>query len=167
MHNWRCEQSQNASPFDWNNQLIPKSNWGSKQSEELRKYWGWNEVPVAKGIVDDVGSWDSIIIKLPADICQNNQGRDDKPSCLHNPAKQQLEKDLDQFVSQGKLKPGSSHIGDRPGSYVLFVREHADKSGNWQREFFCTNWDSPNGKYHIKSQNDHCWIESGRASLAV
>jgi len=53
----------------WNNQLLPQSDWSSQTSEELRKYWGWNEIPVAKKIVYDPQQWDAIIIKLPADAC--------------------------------------------------------------------------------------------------
>lgn len=154
--------------FDWNNQLIPKSKWQDDKSGELRKYWGWNEVPVGKWIVDEPMSWDSIIIKLPADTCEDGQwGRDDHPSCLHDAAKNQLEKDLDQFVSQGKLVPGQNNLANRPGSYVLFVREYGDDSRNWQREFFCANWDSPNGQYHIKYKDNNCWIEKSWASLAI
>ena len=65
---------QNALPwarFSWNNQLIPASSWDFQTSDELRKYWGWNEIPVAKSVVDYTGSWDAIIIKLLADVFQN------------------------------------------------------------------------------------------------
>jgi len=137
---------------EWNNQLIPQSNWGSSSSSELRKYWGWNEIPVAKWVVDDPGNWDAIIIKLPADVCQNDWGSMDDPSCLDSRAQLQLEADLGGYINSGKLVPGSENVGNRPGSYVLFAREYAvpwtgDNPGagyNWQRYFFCTSWVSPN-----------------------
>lgn len=138
----------------WNNQLVPQSDWSSTETTELRKYWGWNEVPVAKAVVNDAGSWDAIIIKLPADACQRSQwGVDDDPSCLTSDAQEQLEKDLDQYVTGGKLKVGGEHANQRPGSYVLFVREYADTSMNWQRQFFCSGWISPNSKYQVVHSN--------------
>jgi len=158
----------------WNNQLIPQSDWGAQSSEELRKYWGWNEVPVAKSIVNDAKEWDAIIIKLPADACNDgNWGLSDDPSCLSSAATHQLEADLDQFVNSGKLVPGSGNTGLRPGSYVLFVREYGTTYGtsgttefivNWSRHFFCSNWVSPNNKWQVvyaKSANGNtaCYIE--------
>lgn len=148
--------------FDWNNQLIPQSDWGSGQSSELRKYWGWNEVPIGKWTSDDAQNWDSVIIKLPADACQRGDwGMYDDASCLDKSAQKQLETDLEQFVQQGKLKPGKSNRGKRPGSYILFVREYADDSRNWQRYFFCKNWESPNRKYHTRHNGDDCYISHG------
>jgi len=147
----------------WNNQQIPESDWSQGSSEEIRKYWGWNEIPVAKWIVDDAHQWDAIIIKLPADVC--GDGKEDQPHCLNNDAQAQLEQDLDNFKTNGKLVPGSDNIGNRPGSYVLFVREVADNSGNWRREFFCSDWTSPNNMYHIvyanPGGNSACYMASG------
>jgi len=143
----------------WNNQLIPQSDWSQQTSEELRKYWGWNEIPVATSIVNDPEQWDAIIIKLPADVCSKGDwGAHDDPSCLSSVAKDQLENDLDQFVNNGKLVLGLGNIGNRPGSYVLFVREYgsiydsspgSDLGVNWSREFFCSNWKTPNEKYEV------------------
>lgn len=147
----------------WNNQLIPASDWSSKSSEEYRKYWGWNEIPVSKLIVDDALNWDAIIIKLPADLCENGAwGGDDIPDCLSADGKNQLEQDLDLFVQQGKLVPGMQNAGNRPGSYILFAREYGQTYGasggddfgvNWSRYFFCTNWVSPSGKYQVVHAN--------------
>jgi len=150
----------------WNNQLLPQSDWSSQTSEELRKYWGWNEIPVAKKIVYDPQQWDAIIIKLPADACNTGDwGKNDDPSCLSSAAQDQLEYDLDQFVINGKLVPGLDYISSRPGSYVLFVREYGNTYGtgseigvNWSREFFCSNWVSPKHKYEVVD-GDHCYIQ--------
>merc|ERR1740115_712957 len=99
----------------WNNQLIPQSDWSQQTSEELRKYWGWNEIPVAASIVNDPEQWDAIIIKLPADVCSNGDwGAHDDPSCLSSVAKDQLENDLAQFVNNEQLVPGLKNIGNRP-----------------------------------------------------
>lgn len=89
--------------------------------------------------------------------------------CLEDWVQWDLESQLDQFVQQGKLKPGAANIGYRPGSYVVFVREwgtlwgsslessrnHSREVGssfsgvNWQRWFYCEDWLSPGGKYKI------------------
>lgn len=154
----------------WNNQKIPVSDWGSQQSAELRKYWGWNEIPVGKDIANKPQSWDAIIIKLPADLCQNQWGANDDPSCLTDEAKRQLESDLDSYVKNRKLLLGEQHITDHPGSAILFVREFGGTYGkegkdsfgvNWSREFFCTTWQSPSHKYQVKSSQKGCFIDSG------
>jgi len=134
----------------WNNQQIPKSDWSQGTSEEIRKYWGWNEIPVAKWIVNDAQQWDAIIVKLPADVCnQGDWGEKDQPDCLTDDAKAELEQNLDDFKNSGKLVPGPGNIANRPGSYILFVREVADDSLNWRREFFCSDWTSPKNMYQI------------------
>jgi len=146
-----------ASP-SWNNRLSPRMDETSNRPEEMRKYWGWNEVPVSRQVVDDYSNWDAVIVKLPAAVCDQHSdlGMTDSPSCLGFQAQWQLEKDLDDFVQQGKLVPGLEHMGERPGSYVLFVREYGEKYSNngaegvnWQRFFFCESWTSPNNKYQI------------------
>lgn len=148
--------------FYWNNQRIPASDWSSGSSEEIRKYWGWNEIPLAKWIVEDVNSWDAIVVKLPADVCATGDwGVKDDPACLSAAAQELLEQDLDQFVQQGKLIPGADAIGTRPGSYILFAREYGTTYGtlgvdwgvNWSREFFCNSWVSPNHKYQVVYAN--------------
>jgi hypothetical protein len=176
---------------DWNNQQVPLADWRSGESPEMRKYWGWNEIPVDRNIVEDTSNWDAVMIKLPADICNNHWGAQDTVWCLGDWEQQDLENQLDQFVQQGKLKPGAENVGYRPGSYVVFVREwgtlwgsslessrnHSREVGssfsgvNWQRWFYCEDWISPNGKYKItpvaKDQdpngNGACYIEYGGA----
>lgn len=171
----------------WNNQRVPLSDWGSGETSELRKYWGWNEIPVDRDIVEDPANWDAVVVKLPADICQNNFGSWDSVWCLGSTEQWDLENQLDQFVQNGKLVPGAENVGSRPGSYVVFAREwgqtwenslgssrnHTLKAGskwsgvNWQRWFFCEEWWSPGGKYHIVHMpqsddpdgNGACYIE--------
>jgi hypothetical protein len=162
----------------WNNQLIPSTDWPSQSPEDFRKYWGWNEIPVAKWVVDDSTQWDAIIVKLPADVCNNDDwGVNDDPACLSTTAQEQLENDLDQFVQQNKLIPGKDNIRFRPGSYILFVREYGQTFGtnggfdvNWSREFFCSNWVSPSNKYQVIYSNSGpesiCYFDHASKSAA-
>lgn len=53
----------------------------------------------------------------------------------------------DQF---GYLVPGEENMGNRPGSYVAFVREWYDADADrWRKWFFCEDWNGPLGKYKI------------------
>jgi len=122
---------------DWNNQWMPESRWGESTSQD-RIYWGWNEIPVTTKLVEDPGRWDSIIIKLPAGICSDD-GKFDKPECLDDAAQSDLYTQLKSFEDAGKLRTGATHINYRPGSYILFVREHRVENG-WSRYFFCRNY---------------------------
>merc|ERR1740117_1709752 len=160
---------------DWNNGMLPTSNWQTDNTAEMRKYWGWNEVPVDRDTVDNAMNWDAIMVKLPADICNNNWGQEDSISCLGQTEQWALEGDLDSMVSSGKLLLGSSNMGSRPGSYIVIVREwgdpyDGDNGGvNWNRLFFCEDWSSPGGKYkivHMKKSDDPndngaCYLDSG------
>lgn len=172
---------------NWNNQMVPSSDWSQGTPDELRKYWGWNEIPVDRDVAEDPNSWDAVLIKLPAAICGTDaMGGDDSLFCLGGAEAQAVEDDLDSFVNSGKLNPGWTNVGSRPGSYVVLVREYAriwEKSStadegklgakwqeyDWQRYFFCENWQSPNGKYqivHMTPSEDPngrgaCYIEWG------
>jgi hypothetical protein len=173
---------------EWNNQMVPTSDWSQNTAQEMRKYWGWNEVPVDRNIVEDPLNWDAVIIKLPAAICDDTQspgalGGQDSLKCLGNLESQALEDDLDSFVQQKKLYPGVDNVANRPGSYVVLVREWGNtwaQSGelgatwngiNWQKYFFCENWQSPSGKYqivHMKPSQDPnkrgaCYLDYGGA----
>jgi hypothetical protein len=155
---------------------VPASNWDAQSSTtELRKYWGWNEIPVSKSVVNDANNWDAIVIKLPADLCQQGDyGKQDAPSCLQQDALQQLENDLDQFVNNKKLALGYGNMGSHPGSDILFAREFGTTYGsfgdsswgvNWSREFFCANWVSPNKKYQVVSNSDgSCYLDAAGSS---
>jgi len=163
--------------LEWNNAMIPKADWYNWDTAEQRKYWGWNEVPADTKFMEDAGNWDTIMIKLPAAVCDKNDGdwgKFDGPECLGTAESQQLELDLKEFVQQGKLLVGAEHSGERPGSHIVFVREYADSwdqltataSGsppnlNWQRQFFCANWNSANGLYQVVDSADACYLDNG------
>lgn len=137
--------------LEWNNQKVPISNWGGGTAQD-RIYWGWNEVPITRAFVDYPGNWDSLIIKLPADLCQNGDfGTYDTPDCLSKSAQYALEKNLESMEGDAFFVPGVDQISSRPGSYIVFVREHSYSAnpGVWQRYFFCYDWNSPSGVYDI------------------
>jgi len=75
----------------------------------------------------------------------------------------QLEYALNDYVSNNLLIPGIQNVGNRPGSYVVIIREYADQTGNYNREFYCETWMSPNQVYRIvySADNDCCYIEYG------
>merc|ERR1712072_489121 len=50
----------------WLNGMAPQ--WGTTPSP----YWGWNEVPVTREIVDSAKWWDAVMIKLPAGLTSFN-----------------------------------------------------------------------------------------------
>jgi hypothetical protein len=155
----------------WNNQMVPASNWDAWTVEEIRKYWGWNEIPVDRNVVEDANNWDAVMIKLPAAICgDGSMGGDDTAQCLGTQEKQALDEDLGSFVDSGKLIPGIGNLGGHPGSDVVFAREYGQfyssstKEGelgssaqgtNWQRWFYCESITL--GKYqivHMKPSDD-------------
>jgi len=158
---------------DWNNQLIPSSDWDSFDPNDMRHYWGWNEVPVTKSIVDDASYWDAVMIKLPANICGSDDwGASDSVSCMGMPQQKQIEVELKAFVDNFKLTPGIDHAQTRPGSTVVFVREwgtgftsSGDLSNtgwsdiNWQRWFFCENWYGPRGWFNVLSSGEECYVD--------
>lgn len=53
------------------------------------------------------------------------------------------------------MKLGVGALTDRPGSYVVIMREWAHSIAGWgpdqywSKWFFCENWVSPTGKYKI------------------
>mmetsp|Transcript_51556 Transcript_51556/g.137608 ORF Transcript_51556/g.137608 Transcript_51556/m.137608 type:complete len:463 (-) Transcript_51556:106-1494(-) len=162
---------QNALYFErytWNNQMVPTANWGGGTAED-RKYWGWNEVPMDAQVLNDPGNWDAVMIKLPADTCQEGTyGTTDRPSCLTTEAQNQLEKDLQSFIDNGALLLGGNNAGSRPGSTVVFAREYMYPydSGLWYRKFFCAQWATPSGDYtiHFEATNSNttgaCYISN-------
>jgi len=136
---------------NWNNQMMPQSSWGGGTAQD-RIYWGWNEVPMDASFMNTPSNWDSVLIKLPADICQRGDyGVYDTPDCLSGDAQSQLESDLSAVENSGVLVPGEDNVGERPGSYTLFAREYMypEASGNWYRYFFCAYWQSPTAKYTV------------------
>merc|ERR1719453_1018091 len=107
-------------------------------------------------------NWDAIMIKLPAIL--EGDGTQDRLSMLDAARGTSLEDMLNFYVyTKGMLVPGSDNVQYRPGSSVVIVRESIDSAGNFQREFFCETWFSPNGAYAIYYYSDSqiCYIEWG------
>lgn len=111
-------------------------------------YWGWNEIPWDRATLADQQNWDAVLIHLPVEICGFG-GNSDSPDCLADAAKFKLESTLSKWVNSGYLVPGFDYIGNRPGSYVVFVREFYLDGVGWQRWFFCQYWASPSGTFEI------------------
>jgi len=139
---------------EWNNQLAPISNWSSGKPDDIRRYWGWNEVPVNSTAIADHNNWDAVIVKLPANICKVANGTMDNATCLDSDARKNLETDLQFFVSKQHLKIGAAHLDEKPGSNVVFVREFQIGLDHWEREFFCANWTSPSKRFRIVHLTD-------------
>jgi len=152
---------------EWNNGMVPQTDLTSGDSEQIRKYWGWNEIPVDREIVENDQNWDSIMVKLPADLCNDGSwGGSDSISCLGQKEKVALEADIDSFVQNGKLLTGYDNVGSHPGSDIVVVREWGapfdDHGGvNWSKWFFCE--DAVIGKYKITSDdpagNGACYLD--------
>jgi len=128
--------------------------------EDVRRYPGWNEIPVDKETVSDKNNWTSIAVKLPANVCDDPTGATEANSvtlindCLDDTAKLNLECQISDFVAYGYITPGSDHISTRgASSYVAILKEHQiqddNKPGIFFREFYCENWISPNGVWEI------------------
>jgi len=161
---------------DWTDGTFPWAHYGDGVDltphnqggfDGDRRYWGWNEVPVDKELVNNPLNWDAIIIKLPTDM---GSGKYDRLSNLDNVFglghELALEYALNTYVWNDDpnlriLVPGLENIGNRPGSYVVLVREFPDSNGNFFREFYCETWTSPNARYQIVYDNDMCYMAWG------
>jgi len=136
----------------WSNQKVPKSEW-SQDPASLRRYWGWNEMPMNKARITNANNWDAIMIKLPADI----GGRADASDSvwdLSQGARMRMAKDIEQWADAGYLVPGLDNLSNRPGSYVLFVKEFADDNYNWETMFYCEDWSESFSKIKIVFKED-------------
>merc|ERR1719253_827252 len=152
----------------WNNLLLPKSfpyDGGNPQSQ--RRYWGWNEIPLDKSKVENAENWDAVVIKLPPTAC-GGDGKSDAPHCLSSDAGYHLEGLFDWYIAQNFLKSGAQYAGQRPGSYVVFLKEYFVGNRHWQRQFFCDGWKSPGGKYEVvytpidsKNKYGDCHLQPG------
>lgn len=111
--------------------------------------WGWNEIPLDRQTLGDPMNWDAVMIHLPAEICSSG-GAEDYAQCLVSDVQWRLEQTFDKWVNAGYLVPGMDNLANRPGSYVVWVRE-IQENGDWYRWFFCSWWTSPSGKYEIVS----------------
>merc|ERR1712070_792330 len=115
---------------------------------------GWNEIPVSREVVTNMDNWDAIMIKLPADACLSDNGRNDQLSCYDQRFHPAIEYAIDSHVDAGYLAVGRSAMTASPSSSMVLVRELMDDSGNYFREFFCESWVSPNGKYQLVFEAD-------------
>jgi len=116
--------------------------------EMARRYWGWNEVPVSKDLINDDTNTCAYMIKLPANICRGPHEHDEI-KCLGRGEQGQLEQDLTALVSHGHIVPGRDKMTKRPGSYMVVVREFDTGNGIYERQFFCQNWVSPSWKFKL------------------
>jgi len=123
-----------------------------------RLYEGWNEVPTDRDIIGNAAMWDTLLLKLPANICGHG-GADDSLNCLDTRAKQRLEAKLKEYQGAGYLVPGRDHISTKPGSYVSVAREF-QTFGKWERQFFCEPWTSPSGRWSVMYEQQ-TWSDPG------
>lgn len=145
--------SDNPSQFDINSQRI---------------YWGWNEVPVAQDTAKDASNWESFAIVLPTGV--------DSANYLDADRMAMIDCQINAQVAQGTLIPGGDYAGSRPGSYILMMKTYfnyendADASSGgyyseYQKEFFCENWSSPNGYYQVQISHLMIMKDSVTASI--
>lgn len=140
---------------DWTDDSMPFAHWNT-QAESRRPYWGWNEIPVSQDIIENPANWDCMMIKLPAEI--------DYLNWMGSPYLYQLEDDLSNWVYNiGLILVGEENVNNRPGSYMVVVRETTDDYVNYQRLFFCEDWYSPGGVYHLSFDPDYstCFLDWG------
>jgi len=157
--------------WSWNNQQAPQQSWEDKNPNSFWGYWGWNEIPMALADLTPPENHQTIFIHLPTSICGHGGG-DDSVDCLEEGQQWALENDLDNWVNGkdgfGYLVPGSSNIGNRPGSYIVFVRQwYSVDEDRWRKYFFCENWEGRLGKYKIVAipwgggDDGACYVDYG------
>jgi len=151
--------------YDWSNQMLPVSNWDGTPVNQ-RLFWGWNEIPVDRVTIDTATNWDAVFIKMPAAVCDGADS--DNVWCLTTGGQEVLERDLDTWISNDFLLVGASNVGNRPGSYIIYMTDSITASGAWTRSFYCQDWQSPSGKYKtvfvpITTSNQYgaCYLEWG------
>merc|ERR1711884_988669 len=115
------------------------------------------------GVADSPSNWDAVMIKLPAMVCGGIDH--DSLNCLQGKAKGRLEQDLSGWVQKGTLKTGVGAISQRPGSYIVLVKEFWNGIG-YERHLYCESWTSPASKFKIvfeayKSKQDpgKCYLD--------
>lgn len=148
--------------WDWNDGSKPWARWGDgSDPASQRPYWGWNEVPVDSAVASDPSNWDAVMLKLPAML--SGTGTKDRLGMLSWGQGANLEEYLSYYIAKGILVPGGDNAKSRPGSSVVIAKEWMDESGNYQREFFCESWASPNHYYRIVFSADTgaCYVEEG------
>jgi hypothetical protein len=156
-----------ARRHDWNNGKAPSLD--THGDALARRYWGWNEVPVSAKLTSDPTNTCAYMIKLPANICSRH--KPDAIDCLGKEQQSQLEEDLAALVNKGNIKLGKGEVKNRPGSYVVVVREYDAGGGNYQRQFFCQQWSSPARKFELvfdpisgTDSTGVCYLDGGSAA---
>jgi hypothetical protein len=146
-----------------------ESTWFNERSlsPAAGGYWGWNEIPIGREQISDPTNWDAVVIKMPLYVC-GGMGGDDNLDCLTSKAETNLEDDLSEWVSKGKLVPGSENIAKRPGAYVVLLREWVNDDGESESWFFCQSWTSPADHWKLVYQamstenpTGACWLDHG------
>lgn len=151
---------------EWNDNTRPEFRWGDgSDPASQRPYWGWSECPVDSAPVSDPLNWDAVMIKLPAML--SGKGTEDRLSMLSWGQGLNLEMWLSDYIAKGILVPGGDRAMFRPGSSVVIVREWMNEAFNFQREFFCESWTSPNNYYRIvyDAGTGACYVEEASVSL--
>jgi hypothetical protein len=161
---------------EWSNQQAPLSQWQVDNPASNRIYWGWNEVPVDRPMMNDPNNWDAIVIKLPASLGNKIGSNDDSVVDLKPAAQLALERELAKYINSGYVVLGKDKYSSKPGSSILFVRETMDFNGNFQKEFFCQWWHSPSKLYDIIFVSDNgptskydtsaCYIQAHAGAVA-
>jgi len=106
---------------------------------DAHEYWGWNEIPVTSAITDDSNNHETLAIVVP-------QGQGSLNDISHF-EKDALVGQMDWYYNAGYLVPGLDNIKNRPGSYIVMIKQIADGNGNYGQYFFCQNVDL--GKYKV------------------
>jgi len=152
--------------WQWNDGTVPQVEYSVTEAPSNRPYWGWNEIPVSREVITNINNWDAIMIKLPADACLRDKGRNDALSCYDSRYHKSIEDSLQMFVQANKLGVGR---GASPSSSMVLARESMDDSGNYFREFFCESWVSPTSMYKIvfdETSEGACYLDYA-GSLAL
>jgi len=129
----------------------------------MTEWWGWNEIGT-NAIIDDPGSWQAILIFLPAQL--HEQGLGDLSSEKQQYVETTLLGMADHSQPGGpKLLLGKGFITSRPGSYVVMANEWPDENSNWNHYFFCQSWTWDKLQVCFKAQDDdpdnkgYCYLE--------
>jgi len=123
---------------------------------------------VAQDTAKDASNWESFAIVLPTGV--------DSANYLDADRMAMIDCQINAQVAQGTLIPGGDYAGSRPGSYILMMKTYfnyendADASSGgyyseYQKEFFCENWSSPNGYYQVQISHLMIMKDSVTASI--
>lgn len=117
-------------------------------------YPGYNEIPIRASYAGNPENIQALMIGLPVVVNFPEELR----------TKSNLNSQLEWYVDNGFLAPGVENVGNRPGSYVVFMRQIVDNNGNYSQQFFCADMDLPSYRIrHLPPDPDNptgaCYIE--------